>query len=409
MMKKRILSILIACITSFMLISPSVLVKANPEQGETANNTDNVRSEYEKLTDKVNKLNEKVEEYDSKISNLVAKIDDNKSKIDSINGEIDKTDKEITKTKNDIIEEEKVLGNRLREIYKSGGESSYLAIVFSSQNLSDLISRVKSAKVVVDLDNDMIEKLNDKKEQLNDEVDSLKDRSDKISEINEKIDNQKKEIEKQKAQQQKLVDEAKHEQEEYDKKYLAINERQMVSCLVSIANDKTKSPLELKAVVQILNSIKDNQLKSPTVIEEVKKAIDCANETLKAAGDTIDTSDKEMYKGKVADVMNEVFKHLGKKYVWGATGPDTFDCSGLTSYVYRKACNIEIGRTTYDQINSGKEVEFKDLQPGDLIFPHAGHVAIYIGYGLMIHAPHTGDVVKVSTVYKFWRGRRILN
>lgn len=408
MMKKKVLSILMACITAFMLITPSVSVNAEP-QNESTNDTDTVRSEYQKLTDKVNELNEKVEEYDSKISDLVAKIDDNKSKIDSINGEISKTDKEIIETKKDINNSEKVLGNRLREVYKAGGESSYLAIVFSSDNLSDLISRVKSAKTVVDLDNDMIKKLSDKKDELDNEVESLQNKSDKIADINEKIDDQKKEIEDQKAEQQKLVDAAKAEQDAFDKKYLAVSEREMVSCLVSIANDKTKSPLELKAVVQVLNSIKDNQLKSPTVINEVNAAINAANETLKSSGNQADTSGKEVYQGKVADVMNEVFKHLGKKYVWGATGPDTFDCSGLTSYVYRKACGIEIGRTTYDQINSGKEVEFKDLQPGDLIFPHSGHVAIYIGYGLMIHAPHTGDVVKVSTVYKFWRARRILN
>ena len=107
-------------------------------------------------------------------------------------------------------------------------------------------------------------------------------------------------------------------------------------------------------------------------------------------------------------VVNECIKHLKKRYVWGATGPDTFDCSGLTSYVYRTVFHIEIGRTTYDQINAGKEVAQKDLQPGDLVFPHAGHVAIYIGNGKMIHAPHTGDVVKVSNVYAFWRARRIL-
>ena len=66
------------------------------------------------------------------------------------------------------------------------------------------------------------------------------------------------------------------------------------------------------------------------------------------------------------------------------------------------------GRTTYEQINDGREVSRENLQPGDLIFPSEHHVAIYIGNGQMIHAPHTGDNVKIASVYSFWRARRIL-
>ena len=102
-------------------------------------------------------------------------------------------------------------------------------------------------------------------------------------------------------------------------------------------------------------------------------------------------------------------RFLGRPYVYGATGPNSFDCSGLTQYVYKNAAGISIGRSTYDQINSGKEVAYKDLQPGDLVFTSASHVGIYVGNGQMIHAPRTGEVVKISPVYQFWRARRILN
>ncbi|MFR1384289.1 MAG: C40 family peptidase, partial [Clostridioides difficile] len=65
-------------------------------------------------------------------------------------------------------------------------------------------------------------------------------------------------------------------------------------------------------------------------------------------------------------------------------------------------------RTTYSQINVGVPVSQDQLQPGDLVFPHTGHVGIYVGNGQMIHAPQTGDVVKVSPVYKFYAARRVL-
>jgi peptidoglycan DL-endopeptidase CwlO len=90
---------------------------------------------------------------------------------------------------------------------------------------------------------------------------------------------------------------------------------------------------------------------------------------------------------------------LGKPYVWGATGPDSFDCSGLTQAAY-KAAGVTLPRTTYDQVNVGTRVSESDLQPGDLIFFYSdvSHVGLYIGNGEMIHAPHTGTVVKIAPI-----------
>jgi cell wall-associated NlpC family hydrolase len=96
------------------------------------------------------------------------------------------------------------------------------------------------------------------------------------------------------------------------------------------------------------------------------------------------------------------YKQLGKKYVWGAEGPNSFDCSGLTSYVYRNALGKTIPRTSSAQSKYGEYVPKEELQPGDLVFSGAkgsvSHVGIYIGNGKMIHAPQTGDVVKISDI-----------
>jgi cell wall-associated NlpC family hydrolase len=92
-------------------------------------------------------------------------------------------------------------------------------------------------------------------------------------------------------------------------------------------------------------------------------------------------------------------QQLGKPYVWGATGPGSFDCSGLTQAAY-KAAGISLPRTTYDQVNVGSRVSEANLQPGDLIFffSDVSHVGLYIGNGEMIHAPHTGTVVKIAPI-----------
>lgn len=93
---------------------------------------------------------------------------------------------------------------------------------------------------------------------------------------------------------------------------------------------------------------------------------------------------------------------LGVPYVWGGTTPDGFDCSGLVQYCYREVFNIELPRTTYYQCEVGEEVPFEELLPGDLLFFAEGgdvhHVAMYLGDGYYVEAPHTGDVVKITAM-----------
>ncbi|MDR3762346.1 glucosaminidase domain-containing protein [Enterococcus sp.] len=105
-------------------------------------------------------------------------------------------------------------------------------------------------------------------------------------------------------------------------------------------------------------------------------------------------------------IVREAFKHLGKPYVWGAKGPNTFDCSGLTYYVYMKAIGHYIGGWTGEQQYAGTQIPVSQAQPGDLVFwgPSSGvthHVGIYIGNGQFIHAPQPGDKVRVTSISDF--------
>ena len=89
----------------------------------------------------------------------------------------------------------------------------------------------------------------------------------------------------------------------------------------------------------------------------------------------------------------------GKPYVWAATGPSAFDCSGLTSYAFR-AAGISLPRASRNQAGVGRAVSRAELRPGDLVFFYSpiSHVGIYIGNGQMVHAPTSGDVVKVASI-----------
>ncbi|MFD7919094.1 NlpC/P60 family protein [Streptomyces sp. NPDC059740] len=100
---------------------------------------------------------------------------------------------------------------------------------------------------------------------------------------------------------------------------------------------------------------------------------------------------------RAARAVAYAYAALGKPYVWGATGPSAFDCSGLTQAAWR-AAGVSLPRTTYTQINVGRRVGRAELSPGDLVFFYSGvsHVGIYVGGGQMIHAPHPGAPVRLA-------------
>lgn len=101
------------------------------------------------------------------------------------------------------------------------------------------------------------------------------------------------------------------------------------------------------------------------------------------------------------EVVNYAYNFLGKPYVYGASGPNAFDCSGLTSYVFRQL-GVNLPRTSSSQFGVGMKVSRENLQPGDLVFFNTyssiSHVGIYIGGGEFIHASSTGKPVMISNL-----------
>ncbi|MGX4690305.1 NlpC/P60 family protein [Streptomyces sp. JNUCC 63] len=102
---------------------------------------------------------------------------------------------------------------------------------------------------------------------------------------------------------------------------------------------------------------------------------------------------------RAAAAVAYAYDKLGSPYVWGATGPDAFDCSGLVQAAYRSA-GISLPRTTYAQINAGRRVPRSELRPGDLVFFYSGisHVGLYVGNGQMIHAPNPSAPVRLAPI-----------
>ncbi|MFC9857319.1 MULTISPECIES: C40 family peptidase [unclassified Streptomyces] len=106
------------------------------------------------------------------------------------------------------------------------------------------------------------------------------------------------------------------------------------------------------------------------------------------------------YAAKAEKVLAFARAQIGRPYVWGATGPSSYDCSGLTQAAW-KAAGVDLPRTTWDQVEVGTRVATADLRPGDLVFFYddISHVGIYKGDGMMIHAPKPGANVREESIY----------
>nr|WSW66798.1 NlpC/P60 family protein [Streptomyces sp. NBC_00995] len=150
----------------------------------------------------------------------------------------------------------------------------------------------------------------------------------------------------------------------------------------------------LKQVEGLLATLSADQLAELARLEQ--EGTDKAQNALVASG-ALSSARPATAEGGAA--VRYAIEQIGKPYVWGAEGPDAFDCSGLTSQAWADAGRV-IPRTSQEQWRQLRKVPVNALRPGDLVvyFPKATHVALYIGNGLVVQAPRPGSRVKVSPV-----------
>lgn len=400
-MNKKIIAAIVAA--SFVF-GHGAVVFAEPSTQEQIQQS---RDQYNAIENRIAGLEEQLNILDDQIGSMNQAIDKNNQEIAALQKQVEDTKKEIEKLKEDLKAKQDLFDNRMRAIYKSGGQNAYISLIVESKGFSDFIARAQAVGKLMSMDQKIIKDLNDKKQELDDKIKELDGKVVEVEVLKKENEAKLAELKVKSDEQSKVIAEAKAEKAKVEAD-LDTREWTIVEFPVSVINNSSSSESDIRnSMVTLVNTRKN--IVSTNIDQRVNAAIEKAKQKLKAIEDANRPLSRggELASASAVSLLNYAYQFQGVPYVWGGTSPRGFDCSGFTQYVFSHF-GISIGRDTYAQLGAGRRVSQSELQPGDLVFPHTGHVGIYIGNGNFIHAPHSGDVVKVAKVYGFYTARRVL-
>ena len=382
----------------------------------------NAQAKYEEYQKSIDKMTEEVVKFNSEIEQCLRTIEDAESELSTLNLQIENNELRIKGLEEQIKEREKIKDKRLREYQKNGGNINYATLIFQAEDVIDLLDKMYVTTKLIRMDREIADSINEDKEEINNILEQQELNKQTIKKLLVMLEDERAVLEEKKKEQEELLTELKEEQKKFSVEVLEVAEMALLKVQEDVIKDSKSSISSLRGAVSQLKAVKDNQLtmegpkkKADSLINEANERINYLEAESIAQEEAFKNQNPDYWfekgEGEVTgqDIVNYAYNFLGRPYVWGAVGPDTFDCSGFTSYVYRHCAGIEITRTTYTQINVGVPVSYNNMQPGDLVFTYNNeHVGIYVGSGMYINATYPGSTIRVTPVTNFYAARRIL-
>lgn len=368
-MNKHGIRLITAVVTSSMIVTP---VLAAPS-------VDDLKKE------KASKQNE--------VSSLQSQLTTLMGKVNTLESELIQTGEDITKAQSDLVVAQKkekeqyaAMKKRIKYMYEAGNDSAFETLV-TSDDFTDLLSKAEYVQNVHSYDRKQLQEYVETKQQISDLKDSLeKDQKE--------LESKQAEYEKQGDNLNNLITSKSAEVANLDSEIQAAAEKAAKEAAkkqqVSAANNSTSSNRNNSTTSNNTTSNKNNT--SNTTRPSRPSGNNTSSSTTKPSGNNTSSNTTSGSNANGGTIVSRAYSQLGKPYEWGAYGPSSFDCSGFVSYCLTGSYT-RLGTT----LTFMGWTRVSNPQPGDVVTT-ATHCGIYIGNGQMIHAPHTGDVVKVGPV-----------
>ena len=341
----------------------------------------------------------------SEVSSLQSQLTTLMGKVNTLESELIQTGEDITKAQGDLeVAQEKekeqyaAMKKRIKYMYEAGNDSAFETLV-TSEDFTDLLSKAEYVQNVHSYDRKQLQEYVETKQQISDLKDSLeKDQKE--------LESKQVEYEKQGDNLNNLITSKSAEVANLDSEIQAAAEaaaREAAERAAKEAAEKAAREAERQQAAASNNnsastSNRNNTTSSSTATSNRNNTTSSSSSSSSSASATTkpsNSSSSTTTSGTNANggsIVSRAYIQLGKPYVWGACGPNSFDCSGFVSYCLTGSYS-RLGTT----LTFMGWTRVSNPQPGDVVTT-ATHCGIYIGNGQMIHAPHTGDVVKVGPV-----------
>lgn len=369
-MNKHGIRLITAVVTSSMIVTP---VLAAPS-------VDDLKKE------KAAKQNE--------VSSLQSQLTTLMGKVNTLESELIQTGEDITKAQSDLVVAQKkekeqyaAMKKRIKYMYEAGNDSAFETLV-TSDDFTDLLSKAEYVQNVHSYDRKQLQEYVETKQQISDLKDSLeKDQKE--------LESKQVEYEKQGDNLNNLITSKSSEVANLDSEIQAAAEAAAREAAERAAREAAASNHNAASTSNRNNttSNRNNTTSSSTATSNRNNTTSSSSASV--ATKPSHSSSSTTTSGTNANggsIVSRAYSQLGKPYVWGACGPNSFDCSGFVSYCLTGSYT-RLGTT----LTFMGWTRVSNPQPGDVVTT-ATHCGIYIGNGQMIHAPHTGDVVKVGPV-----------
>jgi cell wall-associated NlpC family hydrolase len=351
---------------ALIALSASFLV-AGPAAGEPPQIAAK-RAEAQRVLDEIHSL-------DVRLEKAIEDYNGASDKLLTIERERALNTRHLAIARRNLTVEQRRLGARLRAIYTSDQEDSTLAILLGSRSLTDFLNRIETVNSVSSQDNQVL---------------------GEIQRFKHVVAVRAVQLHKAHVRQEQVVAERAAARREVES---GLAERQRL--LGSIKGEIAKLQAEEARRQQQLRIEAEARLRAQLAAQNQASTQAQATDVVGASAvspEGISIAPPSQYGGVVGIAM----QYLGVPYVWAGASPSGFDCSGFVMFVYAQV-GVSLPHLAAAQFNYGTPVSIDQLEPGDLVFfDGLGHVGIYIGGGQFIHSPHTGDVVKISSLYESW-------